>query len=142
MKKNTGKPSERIFEAVWTALGKRAFFYRIADAAEIQGRTGLMGTVRPTPSDYIVTFDGTTSYSEVKSTSNPTSFPFSLLKKGQNAAAKQVLSAGGEYYVYAHSLILNQWFKIPYELIEKSTKSSIKWTDLEEYKWNPPTTTI
>lgn len=145
MKKNTGKTSENLFETYLNALGKRVYFYRVADAAEIQGRTGTIGTVRPTPSDYIVTFNGTTSYNEVKSTQNKTSFPFSLIKKGQNAAAKQVLAAGGEYFVFVHSLILNQWFKIPYQHIENiklSGKSSIKWDDLKEYKWAPNSTTI
>jgi hypothetical protein len=74
MAKNSGKPSESDFEDILSRLGKRAYCYRIVDAAEVRGRTGRIGFIRPAPSDYIVTIDGQTSYSEVKSTTD-TSLP-------------------------------------------------------------------
>ncbi len=139
MAKNNGKPSEDIFEQHWNRLGKLAYCYRVADAAEVRGRTGRIGLTRATPSDYIVTH-GTTFYAEVKSTLNKTSFPFSLLKKGQSAAAPQVNSAGGEYYVFVHNLTTNQWFRIPYQVIravKELGKESIPWSELEAFQWNP-----
>lgn len=141
MAKNTGKPSETFFENVWLRLGKRAFSYRIADAAEIRGRTGNIGTTRATPSDYIVTFDGSTFYAEVKSTQEKTSFPFSLLKKGQKAAAPQVVTAGGGYFVFVHNLSTNTWYRVPYAVIQAVKdigRSSIPWSEMETLKWNPP----
>lgn len=132
--RNNGKTAEAEFEAYFASLGKRAFIYRFADAAEIRGRTGNIGQVRPVPSDYLVTFDATTFYAEVKSTENETRFPFALLRKGQSAVAHQVLAAGGDYYIYIKSLALNRWYKVPYFLIDQSKdegKKSLTWEELE-----------
>ena len=140
MAKNTGKTSESIWELAWTRKGKRAYFYRIPDAAEHFGRNkGKILNVRPTPSDYILTCDGDTCYCEVKSTQNPTSFPFSLLKKGQTAAAAQVLSAGGGYFVFVHNLLTDTWYCIPYQVIQDAKKSSMPWKELEQFTWKPLT---
>jgi penicillin-binding protein-related factor A (putative recombinase) len=141
MAKNTGKPSETFFENVWIRLGKRAFSYRIADAAEVRGRTGNIGTTRATPSDYVVTFDGVTFYAEVKSTQEKISFPFSLLKKGQKAAAPQVVAAGGGYFVFVHSLTTDTWYRVPFEVIaavKAIGRSSIPWSEMETLKWKIP----
>lgn len=145
MAKNTGKSSEAIWELAWTRLGKRAYFYRIPDAAEHFGRNkGRVINVRPTPSDYMLTVDGQTIYSEVKSTQNQTAFPFSLLKKGQTAAAPQVLSAGGQYHVFVHNLSSDRWYRIPFQVIQavkEIGKSSIPWTELEQFSWSLPIST-
>lgn len=141
MAKNTGKPSETFFENVWQRLGKRAYCYRIADAAEVRGRTGKIGMTRATPSDYIVTFAGETFYAEVKSTQEKTSFPFALLKKGQQAAGPQVIAAGGGYFVFAHNLNTDSWYRIPFAVItavKDAGRSSIPWSEMETLKWTPP----
>lgn len=142
MAKNTGKPSESFFEGVWDAIGKRAYYYRIPDAAELYGRNKKqILNVRPTPSDYVVTYGGSTFYAEVKSTQNKTSFPFSLLKVGQKAAGRQVIAAGGDYFVFAHNLTTDTWYEIPYRVVravEEVGSSSIPWTELEPFKWKPP----
>ena len=138
MARNTGKPSEAFFEEVLTRLGKRAYFHRIADAAEVRGRTGRIGFTRPAPSDYIVTIDGKTSYSEVKSSTDLKAFRFSLLRSTQSAAAVQVIGAGGEYYVYIHSLSYDRWYRIPYQVIQAvkaDGKGSISWLQLEPFEW-------
>lgn len=141
MAKNTGKTSEQIWELAWTRLGKRAYFYRIPDAAEHFGRNnGKVFNLRPTPADYLLTTNGETIYSEVKSTHNPTSFPFSLLKKGQRAAGPQVVDAGGHYHVFVHNLSSDRWYRIPFEVIgtvKDLGKSSIPWNELEQFVWNP-----
>lgn len=139
MAKNTGKPSEQLFESAHDSLGKRAYYCRLVDAAEVKGRTGRMGHVRPQPSDYVLVVDGVTSFAEVKSTQEKTSFPFSLLRTKQSAAAKMILGAGGSYFVYLHDLTRDRWFKVPYALIQivkDHGKSSIPWDDLKEFKWN------
>lgn len=82
--------------------------------------------------------DGVTSYCEVKSTVNKTSFGFNLLQPAQVSAGRRVLAAGGEYWVYVHALSLGKWFKIPFDLIRSTTdKRSISWPDLAPYEWNP-----
>jgi penicillin-binding protein-related factor A (putative recombinase) len=130
--KNSGKPSEQIFEDYFASLGKRAYLHRLVDAAEVRGRTGKIGQVRSAPADYIVTCDGQTFYAEVKSTIHKTRFAFSLLRTSQTAAAKQVLAAGGDYFVYIHSIVRNEWFRVPYKSLKslQPEASSIKWCDL------------
>jgi len=138
MAKNNGKPSEDDFETILDRLGKRAYCHRLVDAAEVRGRTGHIGFTRPAPSDYIVTIDGRTDYSEVKSTLDPSAFRFALLRKKQSAAAIQIVAAGGGYFVYVHSLIQDRWFKIPYAKIletKEAGKASITWSDLKDYEW-------
>ncbi len=137
--KNTGKPSEKIFEQRLALLGKRAYFYRIKDAATIKGLTGKVGNVGASPSDYFIVLDGKTSFAEVKSTQEKTSFPFSLLKKGQVAHGIQINNAGGNYYVYIHNLNSDKWYRVPFGLIEASRnlgKSSLTWESLQTYVWN------
>lgn len=144
MAKNSGKSSEKEFEEILDRLGKRAYYYRIVDAAEVRGRTGRIGFTRPAPSDYIVTLDGQTSYSEVKSTTDTSAFRFSLLRTKQSAAAVQIVAAGGSYFVYVHSLILNRWYRIPYQTImgvKAGGKASINWQDLQDYVWTLSSTT-
>lgn len=132
--RNTGKPSEHEFERYLNSLGKRVFFYRFPDAAEIRGRTGAVGQARPVPSDYLVTHDGKTFYAEVKSTESDARFAFALLRTVQSAVAKQVLAAGGDYFVYIHALAHNRWYKVPYWLIANTKdagKKSLTWEELE-----------
>jgi penicillin-binding protein-related factor A (putative recombinase) len=138
MAKNTGKSSEQKWEDHFTALGKTAFFYRVVDAAEVRGRTGKIGFVRPAPSDYILVHQGRTSFAEVKSTQNATSFPFSLLRRTQSAIAVQVVSAGGNYDIYAHNLVTDVWYKFPYQLVtetKRAGKASIPWSQLQDFTY-------
>lgn len=140
MTKNTGKPSEKAFEAAYKKLGKMAYVHRFVDASEIKGKTGVVAvSASAQPSDYMLVEDGKTSFAEVKSTVNETSFPFSLLKKNQNAAALMIMAAGGEYLVFVHAVALDRWFKFNYQLVldtKATDKASIKWTDLLPHEWN------
>lgn len=142
MSKNTGKPSEKAFTDALKRLGKRAYHHRFVDASEIKGKTGKIAVAAsPQPSDYLVVIDGDTHFAEVKSTQSVASFPFSLLNTNQTAAARMILAAGGGYWVYAHSLILNKWFRFPYSLVTQTKeggKASIKWSDLSSYEWTLP----
>lgn len=141
MAKNTGKKSEDIFEKSLDRLGKRASYFRLVDAAEITGRTGKVAvSARAQPSDYVVVLDGKTSFVEVKSTQNPTSFPFNLLKTTQHASARMIITAGGDYYVVVHHLPSDTWYRFPYTLVQNTQangKQSIPWSDLERFQWNP-----
>ena len=138
MPTNTGKSSEKEFEARLSSLGKRAYFYRVKDAAAIRGLTGKIGHADATPADYIVVVDGDTHFAEVKSTINETSFPFSMLKKGQNSHGMRILAARGKYNVYIHHLPTEKWFRVPLSVINAVRdigKASLKWNDLERYRW-------
>lgn len=138
MAKNNGKSSEQKWEDHFNALGKVAYFYRVVDAAEVRGRTGKIGFVRPAPSDYVLVHEGRMSFAEVKSTQNKTSFPFSILRTTQSAVATMVIAAGGIYEVYVHNLIDDCWYRVPYQLIQSvkdSNKSSIPWSQLQDFKY-------
>lgn len=138
MAKNTGKPSEEAFEEHLDRMGKRSYYYRCVDAAEVRGRTGKIGFTRPAPSDYVVTHNGVTFYAEVKSTQHPTAFQFSLLRTVQSGIAKQVLAAGGGYWVFLHHLPTNIWYRIPYQFIQSVKdlgKSSVPWANLERFQY-------
>lgn len=139
MAKNTGKPSERAFEARLSSAGKAAYFYRIKDAAAIKGLTGKIGNVDATPSDYIVVIDGLTEFAEVKSTLDPERFSFSLLGKGQNSHAQRILTAGGGYRIYIHALVSGQWYRIPRLAIDsyqKFGRASLRWDEMNFYRWD------
>lgn len=139
--KNTGKPTEKLFEDSITALGKDGYFYRIKDAAAIRGLTGSIGrAVDATPSDYVVCMLGETFFCEVKSTQHETLFEFSLLKKGQNAHSSRIIAAKGGYRVVIHRLSTDQWYIIPMSVILHHTvitqRKSFTWEELESYRWH------
>lgn len=141
MRKNTGKTSERIWEDSFTRKGKQAFTHRFVDSAEIKGKTGKVAVgASAQPADFILVHAGKTSFCEVKSTLNETSFPFSMLRTTQSAMATMIQSAGGDYLIYIHALAIDQWFCIPYSTItavKEVGASSIKWPLLAPFKWNP-----
>lgn len=137
--KNTGKPTEAMFEASIGALGKDGYFYRIKDAAAIRGLTGRVGQgVDATPSDYICAVKGSTFFCEVKSTQQPANFEFKLLAKGQNAHGKRILAAGGVYLVMIHRMTTDDWYLVPKGHLvaheDKTGRKSIPWDDLEIFK--------
>jgi penicillin-binding protein-related factor A (putative recombinase) len=139
--KNTGKPSEELFDAAWKRCGKHAFNFKFADSAALTGMNKKVVAALAQPSDRLIVHRGAVEFAEVKSTNNPTSFPFSMLRRTQKAFAAFVLAAGGQYVVYVHSLIHNQWFRIPYDKInsvKEEGRESIKWEDLIFHKWIPP----
>ncbi len=138
MAKNTGKPTERLFEASIDALGKRGYYYRIKDAAAIRGLTGKTGMADATPSDYICVVKGKMFFGEVKSTQHERLFEFSLLKKGQNSHGLRIIAAGGQYLVIVHRILTDEWYIIPRSVIkdhEATTKErSIPWLDLRKFE--------
>lgn len=136
--KNSGKASEKQWEEHFDRKGKVAFYHRLVDASEIRGRTGVVGrSVRKSPADYILTTRGENVYAEVKSTENKTSFPFNMIS--QASTAKQIQTAGGPYVVYVHALEHDQWYRIPYNVIEAckaAGRASLKWEEIETLKWD------
>lgn len=130
MKKNTGTGYQKLFKDIIQCLGKKAYLYRIADAAEVKAVTGVTGFQRKQPSDFILTINGRNIYAEIKSSSDPTRFYFSALETGQHTAAKQIVSAGGLYYIFIYSIVMKNWYVVSYENIKEKT-SSLKWVDME-----------
>lgn len=134
--KNNGSKSEEAFETmIETRFGLEAFLYRIADQKELSRGNKLKGVVtRKTPSDYILTLNGTMAYSEIKSCSNDTSFPFSQFTPGQNNAMVRQDKAGGLYWIWIHNLTTNSWYWITGRDILNARaqgKKSLKWDEIK-----------
>lgn len=142
MPRNTGKLSEEIFDEAWKRLGKRAYVYTFIDTAKASGRNNRRTFMDAQPSDRLLTFDGVTSFAEIKSSIDHENFKFSLLRQGQGFAAASAMAAGGAYDVYFHSLPYDRWFKIPYSVIRQAKdagRGSFKISELEPYAWTFPT---
>lgn len=143
--KNTGKPSEEEFEAIWKrTYGKQVYLHRFEDSSDLTGRNKKITKSKPQPSDYVLCCQGDWQLAEVKSTWDEKRFSFGLMRKNQGAHAAFVRAAGGEYLVYVHRLATNQWYCIPYFLIEaaKAAKAaSLAWEDLALCEWDLSCTT-
>lgn len=128
--------AEDEFDAYIASLGKRAWVHKLTDAAEVRGRTGRIGKMRDQPCDRIVVIDGQTYFAEIKSTSDPTAFRFSLLRKKQMAHAKLIQAAGGTYLVFLKRNETGEWFRIPYDAIRKCNRKSLRWDELKEFHFS------
>jgi hypothetical protein len=140
MVKNTGKPSEEIFDSHWPLrYGKRAWVFKFTDSAEATGQNKRITKVKAQPSDRVVVCNGRTMFAEVKSTWDAFRFDFSLLRRTQSAMARMIMVAGGEYYVYVHALALDRWFCVPYRTILQTKdvgRASLRWEELRGLEWD------
>lgn len=134
--KNTGKPSEKEFQNIIASLGKRGYTHRFPDASDAFGRNKKLMNIARQPGDFFVVENGEVYLADVKSCSNSSSFPFSLISKTQMAASRMITAAGGKYYFMVHNLKTNTWYKIASDIIHNCSKRSLKWSELEPYKWN------
>lgn len=137
MAKNTGRPTQKEFEARIARYGKRAHLKRFTDASEVRGKTGAAGFYEAQPSDYFLTFDGTMRYLEVKSSQDATAWRFSQMEKSQVSHAEMITSAGGRYDIVVQRLPDGTWFHFPYSLVKtvrEQGRSSIPWSMLPTLK--------
>lgn len=138
--KNTGKPSEKIFDDYWRTRGKVAFNFAFADSSSLTGLNGKMVQALAQPSDRLVIHDGKVEFAEIKSTQDDTAFRFSLLRKKQSAFAAFILAAGGTYSVYVHRLLTDEWFRVPYQIInivKEQGSQSIPWAEMQRvFRWS------
>jgi hypothetical protein len=140
--KNSGKDSQKAFEEFIRLLGKSAFLRRVTDMAEIRALNPKVKALKfpAQPADFIATINGWMHYAEVKSSQSPTSFSFGKLEKEQWRCATLQTAAGGDYVFYIHSMALGRWFRVPACLIlqrRDAGHNSIKWSELEDFAWNP-----
>lgn len=136
--KNSGKSSEKTFEASFGAMGKRAFLHRVEDASDLHGRNKKLVLTTKKPSDYVVTENGEMYYAEVKSSESKTSFPFSAISTNQWASARRQVAAGGKFFFFVHNVITNQWFKLPAtHLLSITDRKSVRWDTLNQFLWEP-----
>lgn len=137
--KNSGKSAQDEWERFMKNIyGRHLHIHRITDSAEVRGMAGA-GFTKPQPADYVVTAGGEMYYAEIKSSSNPTSFPFKDITLGQKAAAKKQMAANGKYFFYVKNMVTERWYEVPASVIfylMGQGQQSIKWSALEEsYQW-------
>lgn len=137
--RNSGTDAQDEWENLMKKIyRKQLHIYRVTDSAEVRGMAGS-GFTKPQPSDYVVTAGGRMFYAEVKSSNNPTSFPFKDITLGQKAAAKKQVAANGEYFFYIKNMTIGRWYEVPAQIIFNVIEAghqSIKWSVLEEnFQW-------
>ena len=131
MARNSGKPSEALFEENVSGL-----VFRLRDKADLVGlNKGKNVAAFGNPSDFIVVYPERACLAEVKSTTNRTSFSLSSFTAAQKAAIYKLHKRGlGKHYqIFIHSLDSDTWYLIDadtYMETIKSGKKSIKWKDL------------
>jgi len=129
--KNTGKPSEILFEnALRHVYGKRVFIQEFYDAAYLHGLNKRPVLAPEQPADRLVTANGTMFYAEIKSVLKGTSFPFSMIKSNQLRAAKEQSMAGGLYYFFVHDLAGDRFYMVPASQVLNTEKQSLKWDEM------------
>ena len=131
------KQAEKDFEGFFAQYGKGAAVFRLTDTAAAKATGGKGAFVAAQPSDYICVVDGQWFFAEVKSTTDRTSFHFSNIRKGQIAASRRTVAAGGTYLFFVKSEELEQWYCIPASVIHTTlrAKKSMTWNELEPYKY-------
>jgi len=146
--RNTGKPSEKIFEDAFKA--KQAMVYRFEDYADVNFKKSLRGVkvraggnpqkdrlaVQEKPSDFLVTFSKITFYAEIKSVKNRTNFAFSTLQASQWKAATKTTINGGMYLVCIHLMEIDEWYMVPFRKIleQDKKKRSMNHQELKPYR--------
>jgi penicillin-binding protein-related factor A (putative recombinase) len=129
------KLAEKSFEGFFASYGKEAAVFRLSDTAMSKATGG--GFVAAQPSDYICVVKGQWFFAEVKSTKDKNAFHFSNIRKGQIAASRRTVAAGGAYLFFVKSEELEQWYCIPGPVVHDTlrAKKSMTWNELEPYKY-------
>lgn len=116
---------------------KGSFIHRFIDTHDINAQLNRfkdgkeMVFTAAKPSDFIVTYHGTTFYAEVKSTENVKGVTNALFSE-QEGMRSRVLKADGLYFYFIYSIFNKQWYKVPGFLIADNPNR--KWEELDVYK--------
>ena len=132
---NTGKGSELIFHDRMTE--QNAFVFRFEDYKDINFKAGSNTpnkAVGARPSDFIVSLNGATFYSEVKSMECKTTFSFSMITKQQWKTAFKVVQTKGLYFFFVHLRELDEWYMIPAKEVISCDKKSFNHKDLRPFR--------
>lgn len=135
------KSIEDWFESFWKRKEQYCFQFHDARAAMGAAQSRRVFTTSH-PSDFLVTDCGDTFYAEVKDCHDAVSFPFKNVKVSQWQAAIKLRAAYGKYYFFLHSQVRQCWYRVPgHVLVDlyKAGRKSVKWAELAEYLWQPPT---
>jgi penicillin-binding protein-related factor A (putative recombinase) len=131
------KQAEKDFEAFFSDKGKGAAVFRLTDTAAAKATGGKSAFVAAQPADYICTVEGQMFFAEVKSTQDANVFKFGNIQKGQIAASRRQIAAGGHYFFFVKAEQYDQWYCIPAVIVHTTLrqKKSMTWSELEAYKY-------
>lgn len=133
--KHVWKDAEDEFVSFFTPFGKRAAIERLTDTAYVRGNTGLKKTIKDAqPADFVVVWDGTMFYAEVKSTENEPSFSFAMISKNQWRAARKAIAAGGQYYFFIRRETTGEWYVVPAIVFIDHAAKSMKWAEIDHHR--------
>lgn len=132
----TWKDVEKAFESFFDHYGKEAAVFRLSDTAMAKANGG--GFVAAQPSDYIVLLQGQWFFAEVKSSQDQRAFHFKNIRKGQIAASRRTVAAGGTYLFFVYSFELEQWYCVPAQIVHTTLrqKKSMTWQELEAFRYD------
>jgi len=138
------KSIEDWFDSFWQ--GKQSYCFQFHDTRAAMGaaKSSRVFTTAH-PSDFLVTHLGEMFYAEVKKSEDKTSFPLKNIRPAQWKAAVRQTAAGGKYFFFLYSTAMNCWYRIEgpvFISFWKSGRASVKWAELLDYQWNPPTPTV
>ena len=126
MKKPLSKLCEDVVEQYFNS-NKTMVCTRFADTHDtFQGR-GHGVALSAKPSDFVVTYHGTTFYAEVKSTTSKDGITGSLFKQ-QAARRDRLLKAGALYLYCVYSEALDCWFSL--DGIDIADNPNRKWGEI------------
>jgi hypothetical protein len=129
-----GKAFEKELISRWESLGKRAWYYRFDDVADLFGLNKTVVLDFPKPADFLMTYNGWTSLIECKATKDAKGFRTSLMRKFQVIAATRMVAAQGNYFVAVKRMLDGAVYFVPAKLI-LSTSGTIPWDVLAQYHW-------
>lgn len=135
--KNDGKLAQKEFEDYWIGKGKAGYFHRITDASEVAGMNRRRGpvNVKKQPADYVLAHAGFSGYAEVKSTTSPRGFAFSIIEPHQLGHAERCIKAGGQYDFFVRRIGGDDaWYRVPASVVLTHPAQSMTWADLEPYR--------
>ncbi len=135
--KPTWLEAEEEFKSFFT--GKESYVFPFHDARMAKGTGGSKKIFTTShPSDCLVIHKGVFFFAEIKKSENPETFPFANVKPSQWAAAIQTIAASGLYLFFLRKDPEQVWYVVPAEnmLAFQKLKKSVKWVDLEVFKWD------
>ena len=119
---------------MWLGLGKEAWLYRFADAAQNFGRNKKVILTDEQPADFLCAYKGYLGLVECKSTTDPKGFRRSLIRRGQLKAAVESSLSRTPYHFAVRNENTQQVFIIPAKLIVHDA-SMVSWRDMVYLEW-------
>lgn len=129
-----GNKFQDDFAARWRALGKTAWLYRFADAAQNFGRNQRLVLTDEQPADFLCAYQGYLGLIECKSTQDKVSFKRSLIRRPQLKAAIESRLSTTPYHFAVRNENTGQVFLVRAEWIVTQA-AFIPWSELQQAEW-------